>query len=328
AGTQRIFASVQAAGRETGIDLGAIQRAAAAIHGISRKTSQGFGNHNFAVLNNCPPQTPLFPAAYHNGGPPAYALGLECADLVFEAFSAAAHLDEAAMKLEQALLDTARTIQRVTADLAGEGGFHFAGIDFSTTPYPKPGISTAAALEGLVVERFGASGTLLGAAAITGVLRRVAAHSEVSAVGFSGLLLPMMEDAVVAERAAEGGLSLEGLLLYSAVCGTGLDTIVLPGGVAVRELAAVLLDVATLAVVLDKPLTARLVPVPGGKAGDLTDFDYEYFANTRIMAVRGVGGRILNQLSGTIGSEMLGGIYSAAQSGRRAPQPGANGGAG
>jgi hypothetical protein len=34
---------------------------------------------------------------------------------------------------------------------------------------------------------------------------------------------------------------------------------------------------------LDKPLTARLMPIPGKKAGDPTDFDFAFFANSKIM---------------------------------------------
>ncbi len=54
---------------------------------------------------------------------------------------------------------------------------------------------------------------------------------------------------------------------------------------AVREYAAVLLDLATLAVKLDKPLTARLLPIPGLAAGDMTRFNFEYFANAQVMDV-------------------------------------------
>ncbi|MCI0474746.1 MAG: DUF711 family protein, partial [Anaerolineales bacterium] len=77
----------------------------------------------------------------------------------------------------------------------------------------------------------------------------------------------------------------DGLLLYSTVCGTGLDTIPLPGDTSVDALAAILLDLATLAVKLNKPLTARLMPIPGLRAGDATHFDFEYFANARVMDV-------------------------------------------
>ena len=60
-----------------------------------------------------------------------------------------------------------------------------------------------------------------------------------------------------------------------------------------EELAGILLDVAALAMRLDKPLTARLMPIPGARAGDLTEFDFAYFANGRVLDVKGLGSREL-----------------------------------
>jgi uncharacterized protein (UPF0210 family) len=103
--------------------------------------------------------------------------------------------------------------------------------------------------------------------------------------GFSGLLLPVLEDATLARRAAEGNLNVMDLLLYSVVCGTGLDTIPLPGDTSAEQLSAVLLDLASLSLRLAKPLTARLMPIPGKNAGDPTGFDFAYFANSRVMSL-------------------------------------------
>ncbi|MDW8227629.1 MAG: DUF711 family protein, partial [Anaerolineales bacterium] len=49
--------------------------------------------------------------------------------------------------------------------------------------------------------------------------------------------------------------------------------------------AALLLDLAALALRLDKPLTARLMPIPGKQAGDLTSFDFGFFVNSRVLAL-------------------------------------------
>ncbi|MBC7252184.1 MAG: DUF711 family protein, partial [Anaerolineae bacterium] len=126
---------------------------------------------------------------------------------------------------------------------------------------------------------------LFAVAFITRILR----EAQFPRCGFSGLLLPVLEDRTIAQRSTEDLLTLDGLLLYSAVCGTGLDTIPLPGEVSEEELAAILLDVATLAQIADKPLTARLMPIPGRKAGDVTTFDFAYFANARLLRTRGYG---------------------------------------
>jgi uncharacterized protein (UPF0210 family) len=137
-------------------------------------------------------------------------------------------------------------------------------------------------MEGLGVPAAGLHGSLAAAAILTEAIDQ----ARFPRAGFSGLFLPVLEDAVLARRAAEGSLTVMDLLLYSAVCGTGLDTVPLPGDTPPDVLAAVLLDLAVLSQRLGKPLTARLMPIPGKAAGDLTQFDFAYFANSRVLPVR------------------------------------------
>ena len=70
----------------------------------------------------------------------------------------------------------------------------------------------------------GSSGTLTAAAIITRALKAI----PVKQAGYSGLMLPVLEDTVLAQRWSEGRLAIDSLLAYSAVCGTGLDTIPSP----------------------------------------------------------------------------------------------------
>ena len=161
----------------------------------------------------------------------------------------------------------------------------FGGVDLSLAPFPDDERSIAAALERLGVARFGASGTLFASAVLTSAL----GSTHIPRTGYSGLMLPVLEDSRLARRASEGLVTVDSLLLYAAVCGLGLDTVPLPGDTHSDELAAIILDMATLAARLDKPLTARLFPVPGAQAGDRTSFDFPYFANSRVLAVRGLG---------------------------------------
>ena len=108
--------------------------------------------------------------------------------------------------------------------------------------------------------------------------------------------MPTLEDSILAQRAAEGTLTVKDLLLYSAVCGTGLDTVPLAGDVSKEQIAALLLDIAALALRLSKPLTARLMPIPGKQTGDKTEFDFAFFANSRVMALNAV--ELLNPFAG------------------------------
>jgi uncharacterized protein (UPF0210 family) len=277
AGTESIFASIQIGSRVQGIDLRAISTAAGVIRTLADAGAGGFGNLRFAALANCPPHSPFFPAAYHDGGGPAFALATEGAPLAIDAFRRAQNLDEARANLIGAVEDAARGMERTASDLARRFSFRFAGIDFSLAPYPDAARSIGAALEGLTGAAFGEHGTLFAAAFVTDCLRR----AKFPRVGFNGLMLPVLEDATLAARAAQ--FTLDSLLLYSTVCGTGIDTIPLPGDTSAQTLASILLDLATLAVKLEKPLTARLLPIPGLKAGDTTHFDFEYFADARVM---------------------------------------------
>ena len=80
--------------------------------------------------------------------------------------------------------------------------------------------------------------SLTAAAILADALDRV----DQKCVGFSGLLFAQLEDSSLAHRAAEGSLTVKDLLMYSAVCGTGLDTIPLPGDISPDELAPLLLE--------------------------------------------------------------------------------------
>lgn len=285
--TESTFASALVAAPGEGIHLDGFQAAARVIANVAHSTPEGFGNLRFAVLANCPPGSPFFPAAYHRGPATSFSIATEAADLAVEAFTAAGDLEQAREKLHESVGEAARVVVTVSRALEEEFDFRLGGIDFSLAPYPEMERSIGQALEALGVEAFGAHGTLFAVAFTTRVLREV----NFPRCGFSGLMLPVLEDSILARRSAEEAYTLDSLLLYSAVCGTGLDTIPLPGDVSVEELAAILLDVATLAVAADKPLTARLMPIPGKTAGDVTDFDFPYFANARVLDVKGYGAR-------------------------------------
>lgn len=281
--TELTFASVLVASEELGINLEAISRAAEAIDRTARSTPRGFGNLRLAVLANCGPGSPFFPAAYHQGARTRFSIAVEAADLAVQAFSQAESLDEAHSNLRAAIEASAEVIEDVCRVLECEPGFEFGGTDFSLAPFPESERSVGRAIESLGVDAFGCNGTLFAVS----LLKRAIEEAAFAHCGFSGVMLPVLEDRILAERSAQNLFTLDSLLLYSTVCGTGLDTVPLPGDVTVGELSAILLDLATLSVVVRKPLTARFMPIPGKKAGDVTDFDFSYFGNAQIMDVRG-----------------------------------------
>jgi len=266
---------------EVKISLPAVRACAEVIRNAAPLEKNGFANLRFAALANVDPWTPFFPAAYHKGKKPAFALAVEGADLAVEAFSNAESLSDARERLINAIETHAGKLELSGNKLAEMYSIEFKGIDFSLAPYPTLEISVGNALEKLGLPAVGLSGSLTAAAFLTDTLDQATYRRT----GFNGLMLPVLEDAILAQRGAESVLSITDLLLYSAVCGTGLDTIPLPGDTSIEQIHAVLLDVASLALRLNKPLTARLMPIPGKKAGDNTGFDFEFFANSKVLAL-------------------------------------------
>jgi uncharacterized protein (UPF0210 family) len=279
AATERVFASALVTEADRGINLHALALTARVIHDCARITPDGFGNLRFAALANVPPGVPFLPAAYHDAGPPARAVGVEAASLAVEAVAEAASAADARARLVSAV--EAHADRLVAIAEAHAGGAAVTGIDFSLAPFPDPARSLGTAVEQLAGAPLGAQTTLAAVAFLADTIDR----ARFRRAGYSGVFLPVFEDSVLAARAAEGRLTVNDLLLYSTVCGTGLDTVPLPGDISAEALAAVLLDVATLALRLAKPLTARLMPIPGKHAGDKVGFDFPYFAPTRVFAV-------------------------------------------
>ena len=237
-------------------------------------------------------------------GTSSFALGLENSGLLYQAFKnaqielqnakkrgveldplAAAHamlLSEATSAL-QPLETIAKEIELATP------GVSYRGIDTSIAPALEPP-TIPSAFECLGIGKFGASGTLAITERITAALKSI----PVKRTGYCGLMLPVCEDQGLASAATKGDLTMENLLHWSAVCGVGLDTIPIacPGpntSAAEREefvckVAGILLDVAALSNRLNnKPLSVRLLPVVGGKAGEKTKFNNPYLCESVIM---------------------------------------------
>jgi uncharacterized protein (UPF0210 family) len=281
AAAQNVFFSGIMADTRFGISLPAVRACAEIITRCSSITSDGFANLRFAALANVRPGSPFFPAAYHDRAEPAFAIATESADLAVDVFSNARTVSDGQHTLTAEVEKHARQLAAIGDTLGQRFSIDFGGIDFSLAPFPSEAVSIGAAMERMGVPKAGLHGSLAAAAILTEAIER----ARFQRAGFSGLMLPVLEDAVLAQRAAEGTLTVKDLLLYSAVCGTGLDTVPLPGDTAAAQIAALLLDLSALSLRLDKPLTARLMPIPGKKAGDPTGFDFDYFANSRVMAL-------------------------------------------
>ncbi len=270
--TTALNGSIIVAG-EDGIRWEAVRAAARVIKYLEEQPEHSRGNFNFAATAMLPAHAPFFPGSYHNDGGGEFAVGLQSTNVVAAAFAGASDPAAAGKALESALGVHARRVEEIARQIASKTGWKYMGLDLS--PAPMKDVSIGAAIENLTHAQFGSSGTMNAVATITGVLRGL----PVQHAGYSGVMLPILEDSVLAQRWSEGRLNVDDMLAYSAICGTGLDTIPLPGDVSQEQLEKIIGDMATLAVRLHKPLSARLLPVSGKKTGERTEFDNPFLGN-------------------------------------------------
>jgi uncharacterized protein (UPF0210 family) len=271
--TTSTHGSVVVAGAD-GVHWKAVQAAARVMKYLEDHTDHSLGNFRFAAIANVPAYTPFFPAAYHQGLGRQFAISLESANVVAGVLAVKRDPEATRQALISELGMYARAVGEVAGMIDHDTGWTYMGIDLSPAPLKEVSIGSATA--GFTGGRFGTSGTLTAAATITSALRDL----EVKKVGFNGMMMPVLEDTRLSQLWSEGALTLDQLLAYSAVCGTGLDTIPLPGDVTTDQLARIIGDVASLSARLSKPLTARLLPAAGMKPGDQTVFDDPNIINT------------------------------------------------
>jgi uncharacterized protein (UPF0210 family) len=266
---------------QDGIQWKCVRAAANLIKFVEENSPGSVANFNFAATAMLAPYAPFYPGSYHLGEGRRFAIGTEGANVVDHIFSqTAGNAPLAAAQLTSELSGHAVALEKLARQVEKETGYLYMGVD--ATPAPLREVSIGAAIEKFTGVRFGSSGTMTAAAIITKAVQ----SAPVKRVGYSGLMLPVLEDSLLAQRWSEGAYGIDALLAYSAVCGTGLDTIPMAGDVSLQQIERIMGDVASLAFKWNKPLTVRLLPLKGTKVGDRTNFDDPFMVNTVIQALK------------------------------------------
>lgn len=265
---------------DSGIHWKSIRRSAELVKYVEENSAHSQGNFSFAVTAMLKPYTPFYPGSYHTGDGHQFAIGFETANVVREVFAKdKGNVDAAISDLTAALTVHAKVADSAGNKVAAATGWIYLGLDPTATALGD--VSIARAIEAFTGARFGSSGTLTAARIITTAEKAVPVHQ----VGYSGLMLPVLEDKLLAQRWAESTYDVDSLLAYSAVCATGLDTVPLPGDVSVEQIEQIFTDIASLAFKWNKPLAGRILPVKGKTAGDQTDFQDPYLFNTMLRSL-------------------------------------------
>ena len=276
----RVSGTIMTAG-EDGIHWNAIRQAARLIKTVGERSPRGQGNSSFAAAAMIKPYVPFYPGSWHPvGGPRSFAIGLESANVVMDVFSHERDPRTAAAALTKALAVHARAVEGAAMKATAGSGWTYAGID--PTPAPRGPVSIGAAIESFTRAPFGSPGSETAAGIITRAVKAV----PVKQAGYSGLMLAVLEDDTLLRRWSEGTYGIDSILAYSAVCATGVDTVPLAGDTSEDAIARIIGDVATLAFKWNKPLATRLLPAPGKRVGDMTEFSGIY-ENTIIQPLSG-----------------------------------------
>jgi uncharacterized protein (UPF0210 family) len=164
--TTTISFSLPISSPEKGIHFNSIKAAAEIISALSKQNG-GEANFRFTASANCPAGIPFFPAAFHLGEN-SFALGLESANLVTEAFRQSNPLN-ARQNLKVLFEKNLGPVQDLAEKLAKSFRWKYDGIDVS----PAPGLdaSIGQAIEEYSKQPFGSPATLSACAMITDVLK-------------------------------------------------------------------------------------------------------------------------------------------------------------
>ncbi|MEO7412798.1 MAG: DUF711 family protein [Opitutaceae bacterium] len=278
----------------------ALPEVAQAVLDISQLSANGFDNFRVGAGCNLVANTPFFPFSYH-AGEAGFSLAVEIIESVLQALEAlpcAASLDDKRASIITTLEEIVREVDAIGCETERTTGFQYKGLDISIAPFPDQRRSIGVLFGHLGIETPGHTGTVAVTSFFTNILKTVIRITGVRATGFNGVMFAPLEDTGLAAAGRAKLLSIDKLLQWSTVCGCGIDMVPVPGSVMREELAALMLDTASISSVLKKPLGVRVLPIPGADVNELTNFNHDFLVNTRIFPVNGQNVPLGGSLSG------------------------------
>ena len=271
------------------LDRNAILHSGSFLREVSQLSSSGFDNFRCGVSFNCKPNGAFFPFTHHSGEN-GFSIALELVPLYIGVIRDNPNkpIEEIRIAILETILPVLKQIDEISRKIEETTGMVYCGIDASLAPHPEHQDNSVAYLvELLGVERFGSSGTVFITSFLTDIIESLVKRSGIRSTGFNGVMYSILEDTRLGMVSSEpGNLSIDSLLAFSTICGCGIDMVPLPGDISTEEIASIMLDIAAVAVRLNKPLGIRLLPIPGKAVGEITEFDHDFLHNTRIQQIR------------------------------------------
>ncbi|SKA63448.1 PFL family protein [Desulfobaculum bizertense] len=276
--TGRICSSINVATSKTGINMDAVQLMGKVIKKTAERTADldGLGCAKLVVFANIPQDVPFMAGAYLGVGEPEAVInvGVSGPGVVRKAIDRAreANPDFNLGQLSEVIKRTAYKVTRVGEiigrEVAGKLDVPFGVVDLSLAPAPQVGDSVGEIFQSMGLSTIGAPGSTAVLAMLNDAVKKGGAFASSHVGGLSGAFIPVSEDLNIAEAAANGSLSIEKLEAMTCVCSVGLDMVPLPGDTPASTISAIIADEMAIGMINSKTTAARLIPVPGKKAGD------------------------------------------------------------
>jgi uncharacterized protein (UPF0210 family) len=292
--TQRVCASINVASTRAGINMDAVLRMGRRIKKAAEMTADrdGLACAKLCVFANIPQDVPFMAGAYLGVGEADAVInvGVSGPGVVRKAIDRMleSHPNMNLGQLTELIKRTAYKVTRVGEligrEVAEALGIRFGVVDLSLAPTPNVGDSVGEIFQSLGLASIGVPGTTVALAMINDAVKKGGAFASSNVGGLSGAFIPVSEDLNISKSAEEGFLSLEKLEAMTSVCSVGLDMVAIPGDTSAETLAAVIADEMAIGVINKKTTAARLIPVPGKKAGDHAYFG-GLLGESTIMAV-------------------------------------------
>ena len=304
--TNRLCSSVNVATSRAGINMTAVAQMGDVIVRTAQLTADrgGLGCAKLVVFANAVEDNPFMAGAFYGVGEPEAVVnvGVSGPGVVAHAVRQAGpdcDLGELAEVIKRTAFKVTRAGELVGREAARRLGVPFGICDLSLAPTPALGDSVGEILELMGLERVGAPGTTAALALLTDAVKKGGAMATSYVGGMSGAFIPVSEDAVMIEAARIGALTLEKLEAMTSVCSVGLDMVAVPGDTTSETIAAIIADEMAIGVVNNKTTAVRIIPVPGGKVGEMVEFG-GLLGSAPIMPVSRYSGAVFVRRGGRI----------------------------
>jgi uncharacterized protein (UPF0210 family) len=292
--TERVCASINVASTRAGINMDAVLLMGRQIKKAAQLTADrdGLACAKLCVFANIPQDVPFMAGAYLGIGEADAVInvGVSGPGVVKKAIDrmVASTPDMDLGQLTELIKRTAYKVTRVGEligrEVAKAMGIPFGVVDLSLAPTPNVGDSVGEIFQSLGLRSIGVPGTTAALAMLNDAVKKGGAFASSHVGGLSGAFIPVSEDLNISQSAQDGYLSIEKLEAMTSVCSVGLDMVAIPGNTTAETLSAIIADEMAIGMINKKTTAARIIPVPGKKAGDHAYFG-GLLGESTIMAV-------------------------------------------